>query len=49
MRIFEQHPGVVESTGGDTCYIRYRELLIPAKLSAGMGEKPSAGSDVLFR
>ena len=49
LQIFEQHLGVVESIECDTCFVRYWELLIPAKLSPGLKEKPSAGSDVLFR
>ena len=49
MQIFEQHLGVVESIEGDTYHVRYWELLIPAKLSEGLGEKPSGGSDVQFR
>ena len=49
LQIFEQHLGVVESIDGDIFHVRYWELLIPAKLSAGMQEKPSPGSDVLFR
>ena len=49
MQIFEQHLGVVESIEGDTYHVRYWELLIPAKLSDGLSEKPSVGSDVQFR
>ena len=49
MQIFEQHLGVVESIDGDTYHVRYWELIIPTKLSAGMEEKPSVGSDVQFR
>ena len=48
MKIFEQHLGVVESIDGDVFNIRYWELLIPAKLSDGVAEKPSVGSDVQF-
>ena len=28
--------------------VRYRELLIPAKLSDTLGQKPATGSDVQF-
>ena len=49
MQIFEQHLGVVESAEGDTYYVRYWELSIPAKLSADIREKPEAGNDVQFR
>ena len=49
MQIFEQHLGVVESIDGDIYYVRYWELLIPAKLSESLIEKPSVGSDVQFR
>ena len=49
MQIFEQHLGVVESIEGDVFHVRYWELLIPAKLSADLKEKPCVGSDVQFR
>lgn len=48
MQIFEQHLGVVESMEGDIYQIRYWELLIPAKLSDTLTEKPIKGSDVQF-
>ncbi len=48
MQIFEQHLGVVEAVEGDTYQVRYWELLIPAKLSENVTEKPVAGSDVQF-
>ena len=32
----------------DTYMVRYRELLIPAKLSDTLGQKPATGSDVRF-
>ena len=49
MQIFEQHLGVVESIEGDIFHVRYWELLIPAKPSPDLSEKPSVGSDVQFR
>ncbi|MBO4847312.1 MAG: N-acetyltransferase [Lachnospiraceae bacterium] len=48
MQIFEQHLGVVESVKDDIYTVRYWELLIPAKLSEDINEKPQKGSDVQF-
>ncbi|MBP3420858.1 MAG: N-acetyltransferase [Lachnospiraceae bacterium] len=48
MQIFEQHLGVVEAVEGDIYQVRYWELLIPAKLSDDLNEKPEKGSDVQF-
>jgi predicted N-acetyltransferase YhbS len=48
MQIFEQHLGVVEAVEGDVYTVRYWELLIPAKLSDTLNEKPVKGSDVRF-
>ena len=48
MQIFEQHLGVVDSVQGDTYNVRYWELVIPAKLSENISEKPIVGSDVQF-
>ena len=48
MQIFEQHLGVVEAIDGDTCTVRYWELLIPAKPADGLTETPAVGSDVQF-
>lgn len=47
-QIFEQHLGVVESVEADTYNVRYWELVIPARLSDDLTEKPVAGSDVQF-
>ena len=48
MQIFEQHLGVVESVKEDIYTVRYWELLISAKLSENINEKPLEGSDVQF-
>ena len=48
LRIHAQHLGVVESVEGDIYQVRYWELLVPARLSEAIGEKPEAGSDGLF-
>lgn len=48
MQIFEQHLGVVEAVDGDVYTVRYWELLIPAKLSDTLNEKPVKGGDVQF-
>ena len=48
MQIFERHLGVVEAIEGDQYMVRYWELLIPAKLSDTLNEKPAKGSDVVF-
>ena len=40
MQIFEQHLGVVEAVEGDTFMVRYWELLIPARMSDNLKEKP---------
>ena len=48
MQIFDEHLGVVESIHGDVYNVRYWELVIPAKLSEKLDEKPSVGSDVQF-
>ena len=48
MQIFEQHLGVVEAVEGDTFMVRYWELLIPARMSDNLKEKPVKGSDVQF-
>ena len=48
MQIFEQHLGVVEAVDGDVYQVRYWELLIPAKRSPDLEERPAAGSDVQF-
>ena len=47
-QIHEQHLGVAESVEGDVCRVRYWELLIPARLSDDLNEKPVPGSDVQF-
>ena len=49
MQIFEKHLGVVESVKDDVYMVRYWELLIPAKLSEDINERPVKGSDVIFR
>ena len=48
MQIFEQHLGVVEAVEGDTFMVRYWELLIPARMSDNLKEKPVKGSAVQF-
>jgi len=48
MMIMEQHLGVVEAFDGDDYEVRYWELLIPAKVSKVVTEKPMPGSDVQF-
>ena len=48
MQIFEQHLGVVDSVKDDVYMVKYWELLIPAKLSEDINEKPLEGSDVQF-
>ena len=48
MQIFDQHLGRVESIQGECYNVRYWELVIPAKLSESLQEKPSVGSDVQF-
>ena len=47
MQIFEQHLGVVESIKDAVFYVRYWELLIPAKAD-GLEKAPAIGSDVQF-
>ncbi len=47
MQIFEQHLGVVESIKDGVFYVRYWELLIPAKAD-GLEKVPTVGSDVQF-
>ena len=49
MQIFGQHLGVVESVEGDVYQVRYWELLIPARLSDSLSEKPVPGGDVQFK
>ncbi|MBR4386278.1 MAG: N-acetyltransferase [Treponema sp.] len=48
MQIFEQHLGLVESIKDGVFYVRYWELLIPAKASDSLKEEPKVGSDVQF-
>ena len=47
MQIFEQHLGVVESIKDGDYFVRYWELLIPAKAD-GLEKAPAVGSDVQF-
>ena len=48
MQIFDEHLGRVESIQGEIYNVRYWELVIPAKLSGNLQEKPDVGSDVQF-
>lgn len=48
MQIFEQRLGVVESVENDIYQVRYWELVISAKLSENITEKPVPESDVQF-
>ncbi|MGN0401344.1 MAG: GNAT family N-acetyltransferase [Acetatifactor sp.] len=48
MQINNQHLGVVETVHDDIYQVRYWDLLITARLSEGLYEKPSVRSDVLF-
>ena len=48
MQIFNQHLGLVESVDGDVFKVRYWELIIPCRLTQGLEQMPTPGSDVQF-
>ena len=49
--LLDKRLGVIEAVDGDVYYVKFWELLIPAKLSKDFNKdsvKPKVGDDVLF-